>query len=274
MQALEASSETTATGSSGTSADATTEPLDPTGYEDDGATGCSFTCPPPPPPPVPEGWPFECDLLVQDCPEGHKCVPYTYHADLQWVGTVCVRVPEEPDLPGEPCMVEDHVGSSRDSCDRGAICWQVDPTTLEGVCHSLCDILDGVLACDSGLDCAQLSFVPLCVEPCDPLTPSCPRGQACTFAGSALTCQPVPLAGATEGEMCHPWSIPCVDGSLCSFDPALDCLRLPGAGCCAAPCDMNTPKPCEDPASICVPWFTVDPPPDLAHLGVCVVPRA
>lgn len=263
-----AGSSSSASGSSSGAEDgSTTLPLDPTGYEDDGATGCSFTCPDPPMPPPPGvgGW-IECELVAQNCPDGEKCMPWDNTGGAEWNATRCSPIVDDPGQPGEPCTVEGSATSGIDSCALGSVCWQVEPNTHQGVCHSLCDAVHG---CERGLDCAALAFdVSLCVEPCDPLASSCPPFQTCTFSGPVMTCQPAPLDGATRGEMCHPTSLPCIDGTLCSFDPAMTCLHLAGTGCCAEPCDIDDPGTCPAP-EICIPWFPVAPPPELEHLGAC-----
>jgi hypothetical protein len=264
-----------ATESSSDASDGSTTALpDPTGYEDDGGTGCSFTCPDPPPPSPPPGigGSFECDIASQNCPDGEKCMPWDNTGGSEWNATRCSPIADDPDGPGEPCTVEGSPTSGVDSCTLHSICWQVDPKTIEGTCHPLCEAVDGEYSCEPPFECAQLAFgIPLCVQPCDPLASSCPEGQSCAFEGSALICRPLPLGGALEGEMCHPEDDPCQDGTLCSYDPAARCHHLPGTGCCAAPCDVNDPSACRV-TEVCLPWFPVAPPPELAHLGVCAAP--
>ena len=187
-------------------------------------------------------------------------MPWANDGGALWNATRCSPVPDGPDQPGDPCTVEGGPTSGIDSCDLGAICWQVDPKTNEGVCHAICEIVGGVYPCDPPFDCAQLSFgVPLCVEPCDPVAATCPDGRVCAFEGAALTCQPVPLEGAQEGQACIPPVVPCVDGTLCAYDPAVSCRQPLGAGCCAAPCDVSDPSTCPE-TEVCVPWFPLAPP--------------
>jgi hypothetical protein len=72
---------------------------------------------------------------------------------------------------------------------------------------------------------------------------------------------------ATLGQPCGPM-LACEPGTLCSYDPAVSCGNELGMGCCAVPCDVNDPMACTG-MEVCVPWFPLRPPPELAHLGVC-----
>lgn len=267
--AVEGSSTAPAPGSSsgdGADGGSTTVP-DPGGYEEDsGGTGCTFTCPDPPPPTPPpsgSGW---CGL---DCPRGEKCMPWANDGGAAWNAFRCSPIANEPNAPGEPCTVEGSQWSGIDDCEEDAICWQVDPRTNEGVCHAACSVFDdGSIVCPDPLACAIFDAgVPLCVQSCEPLTPSCPQGQTCTFTFGGLACQPVLGDSVAEGQPCGP-EVACELGTLCSYEPTLDCTDEPGVGCCAEPCDLDDPAAC-DGTEICVPWFPIDPPPDLAYLGVC-----
>jgi hypothetical protein len=244
----------------------TSTTTDPTGYEDDGdGTGCTFTCPDPPPttpPPGNGGW---CGV---ECPRGEKCMPWANDGGDAWNAWRCSPVFDDPGAPGEPCTVEGSGTSGIDDCDVDTICWQVDPMTNQGVCHAICEATGGMFTCAEPFECTLLDGgVPLCVQTCDPLTPSCPAGQACAFMGADLVCQPVLGEAAALGEPCGP-ALACEPGTLCSFDPVISCGNAPGMGCCAQPCDVNDPVACTEP-EICVPWFPLRPPPELAYLGVC-----
>lgn len=255
--------------SSSDGADAsTTATSDPGGYEeDDGGTGCTFTCPDPPPPPPPPG---DGDWCGIDCPEGEKCMPWANDGGSVWNTFRCSPIVDDPDAPGEPCLVEGSGTSGIDTCVEDAICWQVDPKTNEGVCHAACEVMGNALTCAEGFVCLLFDAgVPLCVQSCDALMPDCPLGQACTFLGGGLVCQGVPGA-VPLGEPCGP-AIPCEPGTLCSFDPAVSCGNEAGMGCCAAPCDVNDPMACMG-SEVCMPWFPLRPPPELASLGICAAP--
>ena len=209
---------------------------------------------------------YECDIWQQDCPRGEKCMPWANDGGTEWNSTRCSPIAEGPGQPADVCLVEGSATSGIDDCDLGLVCWQVDPKTNQGVCHALCGPGG---TCEGALACAAHDFVPLCVEPCDPLDPaSCPAGSACGFfMGTELVCTLAPEGSAAAGEPCDP-STACTAGTLCSHDPALDCGNGPGVGCCATPCDVDDPAACMGP-EICVPWFPFRPPPELAYLGVC-----
>jgi hypothetical protein len=254
-----------ASSSSSDGADGSSTAPDPGGYEDDdGGTGCTFTCPDPLPPAPPPGDGDWCGL---DCPEGEKCMPWANDGGSMWNSFRCTPIDDDPDAPGEPCMVEGSDTSGIDSCVEDAICWQVDPATNEGVCHAACG---SGFVCADGFECLLFDAgVPLCVQSCDALAPDCPAGLACAFLGGGLVCQAVPGAVPLD-QPCGP-AIPCEPGTLCSFDPAVSCGNELGMGCCAAPCDVNDPMACMGP-EVCVPWFPLRPPPELADLGVCAAP--
>jgi hypothetical protein len=269
--AIEGSSTAPVPGSSsGDGADDSTTVPDPGGYEeDDGGTGCTFTCPDPPPPTPPPnsaGW---CGL---DCPRGEKCMPWANDGGMAWNSFRCSPLDDEPNAPGEPCSVEGSQWSGIDDCEEDAICWQVDPRTNEGVCHAACNIIDdGTAVCPDPQACAILDAgVPLCVQSCEPLSPSCPQGQTCTFTYGGLACQIALGDTVQEGQPCGP-EVVCELGTLCSYEPALDCTDEPGVGCCAEPCDLNDPSACNG-TEVCLPWFPLRPPPELAYLGVCAAP--
>ena len=264
-----------ASSSSSDGADVSTSRPDDGGYEeDDGGTGCTFTCPPAPPPTPPPGGGggggfFECDLQAQDCPQGEKCMPWANDGGSEWNASRCSPVADDPGLPGDACIVEGSPWSGIDSCDVGGVCWQVDVETNQGVCHPLCQ---GMFTCPEPLACMlfDAAEVPLCVQGCDPLAPDCPAGEACTFLGLDLVCQPIPAEVATLGQPCES-ELACEPGTLCAFDPAVSCGNGPGMGCCSQPCDVNDPAACTGP-EVCTPWFPLRPPPELAYLGVCVMP--
>lgn len=254
-------------GSTGSSS-ASTGDEPPSGYEDDGVdTGCAFTCPNPPPPPPPPGdaW---CNL---SCPEGEKCMPWANDGGTQWNALRCAPIDPDAGAPGEACLVEGSQWSGIDDCDATSMCWQVDPKTNGGTCHAFCGAVPEQGVCADGYDCVVLPIdVPLCVVSCDPLASLCDEGQLCLPSGSGFTCLAHDGTGVALGEPCD---VPgaCDGAGLCAFGPAFSCGNAPGQGCCAAPCDVDAPGPCDGPGSICEAWFPLRPPPELAHLGACAV---
>jgi hypothetical protein len=193
-------------------------------------------------------------------------MPWANDGGGEWNATRCSPLANDPNQVGELCMVEGSGTSGIDDCDLGLVCWQVDPETNIGVCHSMCGSEPPF--CEPPLVCGEVEIAPMCIEPCDPLDPaSCPEGQACGFfMSTVLVCQPAP-EGSAEGTPCDAAMV-CEPGTLCSYDAALDCGNGVGQGCCAVPCDLGDPVACVDP-EICVPWFPLPPPPELAYLGVC-----
>ena len=272
----------------------------------DGAdAGSSTTAPPPPPPEPPPGDPdpqraesssggddegdppsafienpdgggvsFECDLWTQDCPAGHKCNAWANDGGGAWNATRCFPVDPDPDSAGEPCTVQESGVSGIDSCDVGALCWDVDPTTNEGTCVEYCTGDDANPIClDPEMQCGGPRDFPLCLPTCCPLEQDCPQGQACYAINHDFACAP-DVSGEMGGF-----------GDTCEFvnvcDPGLLCLgaaaitECDGAGCCTLLCEVGF-EGCSDlqPGLECVPWYAADAaPPGLEHVGVCVVPR-
>ncbi|MCH9685584.1 MAG: hypothetical protein K0V04_29405 [Deltaproteobacteria bacterium] len=239
------------------------------GYEDDdGGTGCTFTCPNPLPPATTGGGGSECDIVAQDCPRGEKCMPWANDGGGNWNATRCSPIDDNPGDPGDPCQVEGSGTSGIDDCALGVVCWLVDPKTNQGTCTAVCDALQGVGTCPGNLGCTQVDDVPLCIDGCDPIAPDCPEGQGCFLAGSSFACSSAPPKPVPLGEACSGLSSSCAPGQLCAYGAAFDCGR-PGEGCCAGVCDLTDPNGCAAFGGMCTPWFPVAPPPELANLGVC-----
>lgn len=245
------------------------------GYEDDdGGTGCTFTCPdplPPGPTPGPGSGPGGgCDLFEQWCPEGEKCMPWDAFGEGSWNATRCSPIEVDPGAPGEPCTVEGNAFTGIDSCAFASVCWQVDPDTNTGICYSLCAGDQSFPICEPSFSCVLApGDVPLCVQACDPVAPSCLPDQGCQLlpGDDSFVCQPVPERSVPVGEVCDdPYA--CAVGSLCAFGSGIDCGNGPGQGCCAEICEVGS-ESCSSPGAACLPWIPLDPPPSLAHIGVC-----
>jgi hypothetical protein len=98
----------------------------------------------------------ECDLLAQDCPRGLKCMPWANDGGAALNSTHCTPLAPAPGQPGDPCTVEGQL-SGFDDCALGAVCWDVDPATLQGVCAALCDqALMPDPACTMGTSCTSI----------------------------------------------------------------------------------------------------------------------
>ena len=210
----------------------------------------------------------ECNTHAQDCPPGEKCMPWANDGGGTWNDTRCVAVDASPAGEGEPCSVEGSSASGIDNCERGTMCFNVDPETNLGTCTALC-------GCDPLCDNPQTmcSFqgdgvLNLCIEVCDPLLQACPDGQGCYPVDSVFYC--VPDASGPGGGYLDP----CMFINAC--DPGLACINgdaLPGcdeAGCCAPFCDTGGPfGQCPSGLS-CAAWFEPGmAPPGWETVGIC-----
>jgi hypothetical protein len=229
-------------------------------------------------PPDGGGMTYECDLWAQDCPAGEKCNVWANDGGGAWNATKCVPIDPDADEAGEPCTVVDNGVSGLDSCVLGAMCWDVDPGTNEGVCVAFCvgpaanpTCADPSMMCNNGREFA------LCLPSCCPLLQDCHEGEACYPVNDTFWC--VPDAGGEQGEF----------GDECEFlnvcDPGLFCANpdsVPGChsaiGCCSQFCylaDPNASASCAgaDGGQECVPWFEDgQAPPGEEDLGACVIP--
>ncbi|MEZ4380447.1 MAG: hypothetical protein R3A79_03820 [Nannocystaceae bacterium] len=260
---------TSTTGS--TTGDATTDAS--TGDE---STGCNFICDDSCGPDdaveidgvircSPPGDP--CDVWAQDCPDGEKCSAYASSGG-PWDAVKCVPIVGEA-LPGEPCQALGDPYSGDDTCALGAMCFGVDPETLQGVCVGLCGGSPDAPICGADELCliANDGALNLCLQTCSPLDKACPEGQMCAFVGEGFACTPSAGDGVGVAESCTTDS--CADGLSCVPGP-----YVPGCddtSCCTAFCDLEDPGTCADqPKTECVSFYDGEPPPELANLGLCV----
>ncbi|HET6582198.1 MAG TPA: hypothetical protein VFG69_02100 [Nannocystaceae bacterium] len=216
---------------------------------DSGSTGNG--CPPPeedPPHLDIGGAPPECDIFLQDCPEGEKCVPEFFST------RVCVPIAVEPIPTGDPCAPQ----ADADPCEADAWCL-ADPSADTGTCVVQCagDASDPVCPPDMICVIDDENVVAYCAPPCDPFAEEC----------DPMTCKPTPHGfGCVPSGMRH-------DGESCSEDdscgtglacrvrpPMLECCS---GRCCASYCDDA--HPCTTGA--CIPF---DPPlPGADGVGMC-----
>jgi len=217
---------------------------------------------------------FECDIWTQDCARGEKCMPWANDGGMSWNGTRCSPVAEEPGLPEDPCVVEGNAFSGIDSCELGAMCWDVDPETNQGVCVAMCIGSPRDPACeDETITCLMGSdgVLALCIPGCDPLAQDCPEGEACYVFGDQFVCE-VDASGraGAPGDPCE-FINACDPGALCApteFVP--DCMEL---GCCTSFCTVGEPMPACLPGQICAPYFPEGlAPPGLEEVGLCALP--
>jgi hypothetical protein len=280
------SSADTSTGDPGTtlpmppdpSVTSTTSVSDTTGStgDDPDSTGVEFIAPPDVTHPG-----FACDLEAQDCPPGHKCMPYDSDGSGWWDATACFPVHREPVGLGEPCEWEGMPWSGQDDCGFAQVCWSFEDGD-GGVCKGLCLFEDPEEPWNPS--CEDPAAIPYygcqecfctCETQCDPLIQGCARGQACTSTGDIFSC--VPDASGDMGAY----------GDECEFinvcDPGLACVPaelVPGCGsvtgCCSPFCDVTEPNACPGAAEgqTCQPWYEPGTAPrGLENVGVCALPQ-
>ena len=220
----------------------------------------------------------DCELEMQDCAEGLKCMPYSTDGSGWWNDTACFPIdPEHVEL-GEPCQWEGSSWSGHDDCGPAAVCWDI--VEEPGECKGLCQM--EVPGDWDTLFCEQEGTVPyigcqdcfcICEQPCDPITQGCDEGQACFPTGDVFICG----ADASTDE---------VHGSPCEFinvcGPGLMCMNgdlVPGCegelGCCSTFCEVDQPNTCPGAAmgEECVPWYEAGEAPEgYENLGICSLP--
>lgn len=209
-----------------------------------------------------------------DCPKGEKCMPWADDDGNAWNATRCSPVVDEPDALGDPCTVENDATSGFDSCGLGAMCWDVDPETLEGTCVGMCaGTLSRPICEEEGTACAQLTqaILILCLPTCDPVLQDCESGHSCQPVDDEFFCVPaIPGGMGGVGESCE--SIAVCDPGLACVQPELvpDCASN---ACCTAYCDTEDPMPSCLPGQVCTPWYEPGmAPPGAETLGACAQP--
>lgn len=220
----------------------------------------------------------ECDPFSQDdCPDGERCVPWANDGGNSWNSTRCSPVDAAPDAIGEACTVEGTGVSGIDSCEAGAMCWDVDGETNTGTCIELCGCGPIAPTCNGMNVVCTVSnegSLPICLPTCDPLLQDeCPEGQGCYAVDDFFTC--APDASGDQG----------VAGSPCEFinacGPGLLCAataQIPGcvgSGCCTEFCDVDEgDDACSLPGTSCIPLFEPGTEPEACHAdsGACLAP--
>jgi hypothetical protein len=217
----------------------------------------------------------ECDIWLQDCPDGQKCMPWANDGGGSWNATTCSPVDAMPGQSGDECTVEGSAVSGVDSCDKGLLCWYVDENNI-GSCLDMCTGSAENAMCPSGSVCdiTNDGVLILCLPTCDPLLTDCPDSQICFFSAQANDFICDFDASGEEGQ----YGDPCEYINVC--DPGLFCANpdavpnCQAGGCCSEYCDLTEPNTCSgaDGGQECVPWFESDPPPGLENVGACAIP--
>jgi hypothetical protein len=202
----------------------------------------------------------ECDLWSQDCSDGYKCAPRANDGGDSWNAVLCAPIDPHAVDVGDPCVAEGSGVSGIDDCGISAMCWGVDPLTLEGTCVGFCGGSEANRECPNGLECivAFEGTLILCLPPCDPLAPSCADDEACMSNGNhppsgVFACLPTPpFVPHGYGKGC--------DGELQLCAPGLACAppeHVPGCddiGCCTTVGDLAAPPVCPDVTQTCIPF--------------------
>ncbi|MBZ5715291.1 hypothetical protein [Nannocystis pusilla] len=260
---------TTATTSTTSTTLTVTGELTSTGDIDTTDQGCSFYggCPA-----DFGGGTLECSTFAQDCPDGEKCTPFASEGDGELDSTRCVPIPRDPDQIGQPCTVEGNVGSGLDSCDGGAICWNVDGGTLTGECVAQCGGTPDFPECPADHTCVFFNDVSrVCLPTCDPVAAACEPGEVCTFNGNDFACVGIVGPGAAEFEPCE-FLNSCNPGLFCTGSEMASECDAQQVGCCLAFCDVEAPA-CNGEGAECISvWERGQAPAGLEHVGVCALP--
>lgn len=251
---------TSATSStSATTATTTSDTAETVGFLDSATTECFTHCT------------AECDVWQQDCPAGEKCTPWANDGGNSWNALRCVPIEPFPGQPGEVCTVEGSGVSGIDSCDLGALCWNVDPETNTGYCIAMCTGSPEVPSCAGACDTCALNndgVLNLCLQQCHPAHHECRTGEACAALGDTFACAPWSGAAAVL-DACDD-TTDCADGLAC-----VGAAQVPGcidASCCTPVCDV-TADDCaaQLPGTTCAPTgFEV--PGCITAVGLCVSP--
>jgi len=223
--------------------------------------------------------PDDCDVFTQDCPPCEKCMPWANDGGGAWNATRCSPVEKDPGPPGAECSVWGSGTSGMDDCERGSMCWDVDPKTNLGTCVAMCTgSVEEPVCAEPGTGCyiGNDGVIALCLTTCDPIEPDCPVGQGCYFASELWTC--VADASGDAGG----YGDPCGFVNVC--DPGLVCFDASatpgceGADCCTELCDLGDPAgdaQCigAPEGQICQPWYDAGTAPrGYENVGVCALP--
>ncbi|MEM9456371.1 MAG: hypothetical protein AAGF11_19470 [Myxococcota bacterium] len=207
---------------------------------------------------------FECDMFAQDCIDGEKCMPWSNEAGPAWNATRCSEIDPLASAVGEPCTVVALATSGLDSCGPRALCWGVDPTTLEGECVAMCTNNEADPQCEEpGTHCVinNDGAIILCLPDCDPLASDCAAGELCVpDSPESWACVPATMAPVANAQPCQ-FGNACEPGSVCA--EAGVSVACESAACCVPTCALGGGG-CSDPGTECVPWY----PPGAAPMGL------
>ena len=199
--------------------------------------------------------PGDCSPWNEDCPDGQKCMPIASEGSPTWDLLGCVPLVVDPAPVGAPCTAIVDATSGLDSCDKHAMCWDVDEQ-LQGTCVAMCSGNSFDHFCtEPGTVCVMANddVVPVCLPDCDPLILDCAEGQVCIPVLGDFAC--VPDASGDGGGLFDE----CGAGNTC--DPGHVCAEAkfaemcaPGVErCCLVVCEIGG-QPCPQ-GQMCSQWF-------------------
>jgi hypothetical protein len=198
----------------------------------------------------------ECDIFLQDCAAGEKCMPWANDGGGTWNATRCSPIAPMPDAIGETCMVEGSGVSGIDTCEAASMCWNVDDTG-QGTCVEMCSCSPANPVCNTDNTTCAISndgVIAVCLTACNPLDPAaCEAGQGCYPLGGQFLCAPdASGAGGEVGDEC--FNINACSAGLVCLGPGAVPGCVSAAGCCAATCTSGDDSMCPVGTS-CMDWF-------------------
>jgi hypothetical protein len=218
------------------------------------------------------GAPAECDIWSDSCDTSHKCMPVDITGDSTFDAHRCVPVSGETDPIGGVCSAPKFLLDGLDTCEKGAICWELDQDG-NGTCFRFCDgsLRDPI--CPPASRCITISDVfDYCSPYCNPLLDDCDAERLCLpiVDSEIWTCyNHDPANAGAFGEPCTAENT-CAEGLLClGMENAKECSVAPG--CCTPVCDLSAPVECPGVGQECLPWYET-PPPGFEDVGFCAVP--
>lgn len=213
----------------------------------------------------------ECDLWSQDCPMGEKCMAWANDGGGSWNASRCSPIAENPNQPGDECMVEGSGVSGIDNCDIGSMCFGVNGETNVGTCVEMCSGSPQAPVCDTPDTTCTISndgFLILCRPICNPLADECAANEGCYPVGDIMVCAPDASGdGGAPGDPCE-FINACQPGNFCGTGVP----NCAGSGCCSPFCQLGDDGPCLD-GQVCLPSFPGDAPAEcLEDVGQCTAP--
>jgi hypothetical protein len=219
--------------------------------------------------------------LLQDCPAGEKCMPWAYDGGNSWNALKCTPIDPNPKGVGETCTVEGSGVSGVDDCEKGAMCWDVDPMTLQGTCIAMCEGSPDAPKCAAPMSCVSYNdgVLNLCMMPCSIIEQDCSGFDHCVVTpdGCGTMCVPDMGGSGGFGTPCE-YADACALGLICA--PAAQIPGCQGAtGCCTPYCDLDDPAASMNcpgaPATACLSYDAdgmCAPGSPVESVGVCVAP--